>query len=129
MPASSTVYYHVTPTCNVPRIMREGLLPRRGSRSRRLGESREAVYLFKEREAAADGLANWLGDELPEDEPVALIVVDLPAGARILDTTADYELIVADRIPPENLTVMEFDWQHHLTVVFRSSTVAVVYCM
>ena len=30
MPASSTVYYHVTPTCNVPRIMREGLLPRRG---------------------------------------------------------------------------------------------------
>jgi nanoRNase/pAp phosphatase (c-di-AMP/oligoRNAs hydrolase) len=75
-----------------------------------LGESREAVYLFKGREAAADGLANWLGDELPEDEPVALIVVDLPAGARILDTTADYELIVADHIPPENLTVMEFNW-------------------
>jgi nanoRNase/pAp phosphatase (c-di-AMP/oligoRNAs hydrolase) len=74
-----------------------------------LGESREAVYLFKGREAAADGLANWLGDELPEDEPVALIVVDLPAGARILDTTADYELIVADHIPPENLTVMEFN--------------------
>ena len=110
MPASSTVYYHVTPTCNVPRIMREGLLPRRGPRSRRLGESREAVYLFKEREAAADGLANWLGDELPEDEPVVLIMVDLPAGARILDTTADYELILADHIPPENLTVMEFDW-------------------
>ena len=76
--------------------MREGLLPRRGSRSRRLGDSREAVYLFKGREAAADGLANWLGDELREDEPVALIVVDLPAGARILDTTADDELIVAD---------------------------------
>ena len=110
MPASSTVYYHVTPTCNVPRIMREGLLPRRGSRSRRLGESREAVYLFKGREAAADGLANWLGDKLPEDEPVALIVVDLPAGARILDTTADYETVVADHIPPENLTVMEFNW-------------------
>ncbi len=106
MPASSTVYYHVTPTCNVPRIMREGLLPRRGPRSRRLGESREAVYLFKGREAAADGLANWLGDELPEDEPVALIMVDLPSGARIVDTTADYELIVADHIPPENLTVM-----------------------
>jgi hypothetical protein len=37
-------------------------------------------------------------------------MVDLPAGARILDTTADYELILADHIPPENLTVMEFDW-------------------
>jgi hypothetical protein len=75
-----------------------------------LGESREAVYLFKGCEAAADGLANWLGDELPEDEPVALIGVDLPAGARILDTTADYELIVADHIPPGNLTVMELGW-------------------
>jgi hypothetical protein len=110
MLVSSTVYYHVTLTHNVARIMREGLHPRRGSRSRRLGESREAVYLFKGREDAADGLANWLGDELPEDEPVALIMVNLPAGARILDTTADYELVVADRIPPENLTVMELDW-------------------
>ena len=64
---SSSTAYHVTLTRNVARIMREGLLPRRGSRSRRLGESREAVYLFKGREAAADGLANWLGDELPED--------------------------------------------------------------
>ena len=110
MPASSTVYYHVTPTCNVPRIMREGLHPRRGPRSRRLGELHKAVYLFKGREDAADGLANWLGDELPEDEPVALIMVNLPAGACILDTTADYELVVADHIPPENLTVMEFNW-------------------
>jgi len=38
------------PDLQCPRIMREGLLPRRGSRSRRLGESRKAVYLFKERE-------------------------------------------------------------------------------
>jgi hypothetical protein len=75
-----------------------------------LGELHKAVYLFKEREDAADGLANWLGDELPEDEPGALIMVNLPAGAHILDTTADYELVVADRIPPENLTVMEIGW-------------------
>jgi hypothetical protein len=37
-------------------------------------------------------------------------MVNLPAGACILDTTADYELVVADHIPPENLTVMEFNW-------------------
>jgi len=24
--------------------------------------------------------------------------------------TADYELVVADHIPPENLTVIELDW-------------------
>jgi hypothetical protein len=56
MPASSTVYYHATTTCNVARIMCEGLHPRRGPRSRRLGELHKAVYLFKEREDAADGL-------------------------------------------------------------------------
>ena len=109
MPASCTVY-HVTLTRNVAKIMREGLHPRRGPRSRRLGESHKAVYLFKGREDAADGLANWLGNELPEDEPVALILVNLPAGARILDTTAEYELVVADHIPPENLTVVELNW-------------------
>jgi len=38
------------------------------------------------------------------------MMVNLPVGARILDTTADYELIVADHIPLENLTVMELDW-------------------
>jgi hypothetical protein len=107
---SSSTAYHVTLTRNVARIMREGLHPRRGPRSRRLGESHRAVYLFKGREDAADGLVNWLGDELPEDEPVALIMVSLPTGACILATTADYELVVADHIPPENLTVIELDW-------------------
>ena len=106
MPEPNAACFHMTLARNVPRIMCEGLQPRRGPRSRKLGESRKAVYLFKEREDAASSLANWLGDELPEDEPVALIIIDLPSGARIVDTTADYELIVADHIPPENLTVM-----------------------
>jgi RNA:NAD 2'-phosphotransferase (TPT1/KptA family) len=55
---SSSTAYHVTLTRNVPKILREGLHPRQGPRSRRLGESRKVVYLFKSREAAADGLAN-----------------------------------------------------------------------
>ena len=107
---SSSTAYHVTLTRNIPKIFREGLHPRRGPRCRRLGESRKAVYLFKSREAAADGLANWLGDELPEEEPVALVLVDLPAGILTLDTTAGYELVVAERIPPGSLTVLCLDW-------------------
>jgi hypothetical protein len=110
MPEPNAACFHVTLKRNVPRIMCEGLQPRRGPRSRKLGESRKAVYLFKEREDAASSLANWLGDELQDDEPVALIMVNLPAGARILDTTADYELVVADPIPYVNLTVVCLDW-------------------
>jgi hypothetical protein len=109
MESSSTVY-HVTLARNIPKILREGLHPRRGPRSRRLGESRKVVYLFKSREAAADGLANWLGDELPEEEPVALVLVNLPAGILTLDTTAGYELVIAERIPPGSLTVLCLDW-------------------
>jgi hypothetical protein len=107
---SSSTAYHVTLTRNIPKVLGEGLHPRRGPRSRRLGESRKAVYLFKSHEAAADGLANWLGDELPEEEPVALVLVDLPAGILTLDTTAGYELVVAERIPPGSLTVLCLDW-------------------
>ena len=110
MPEPSTAFYHVTLTRNVPKILREGLHPRRGPRSRRLGESHKAVYLFKSREDAADGLSNWLGAELPEDEPVALIMVNLPADTQILDTTADYEIVVADSILPANLTVIALNW-------------------
>ena len=109
MESSSTVY-HVTLTRNIPKILREGLHPRRGPRSRRLGESHKAVYLFKSREAAADGLAYWLGEELPEKEPVALVLINLPAGILTLDTTAGYEIVVAERIPPGSLTVLCLDW-------------------
>ena len=107
---SSSTAYHVTLTRNIPKILREGLHPRRGPRSRRLGESHKAVYLFKSREAAADGLANWLGDELPEEEPVALVLVNLPAGILTFDTTAGYELVVAEPIPPGCLSVLCLDW-------------------
>jgi hypothetical protein len=110
MPEPSTAFYHVTLTRNVPKILREGLHPRRGPRSRRLGELHKDVYLFKSREDAADGLSNWLGAELPEDEPVALIMVNLPADTQILDTTADYEIVVADSILPANLTVIALNW-------------------
>jgi hypothetical protein len=37
-------------------------------------------------------------------------MASLPTGACILAATADYELVVADHIPPENLTVIELDW-------------------
>ena len=53
---------------------------------------------------------SWLGDELPEEEPVALVLVNLPAGILTLDTTAGYELVIAERIPPGSLTVLCLDW-------------------
>lgn len=109
MLANSDVYFHVTLTRHVDKILRKGLCPRRGPRSRKLGEPHKAVYLFKSREDAENGLSNWLGDELSEDEPVALLSVRLPAGTLRLNTTAEYEIVIADRIVPAALTVVATD--------------------
>jgi len=69
------------------------------------GESLNAVYLFKEREAVDDALWNWLGDALP-DVPLTLLQVNVPHGATLVETTAEYEVVVADLIPPQNIAVL-----------------------
>jgi hypothetical protein len=86
--------------------MRRGLVPTRGPRSRMLGESLDAIYLFREREAVDDALCNWLGEELP-DVPLTLLQVKVPDGATLVETTAEYEIVVANRIPPQNIAVFE----------------------
>ena len=95
--------YHVTMSRSVHRIVRNGLVPTRGPRSRLLGESRDAVYLFRDRDAVDDALGSWLGDALP-DVPLTLLRVTVPANATLLPTNADYEIVVADRIPPDSIT-------------------------
>lgn len=54
------MYYHVTLTKNVPRIMTEGPTPQIGPRSEWFGESENAIYLFKSMESVENALMNWL---------------------------------------------------------------------
>ena len=75
------VGYHVALSRNIHRIMRRGLVPPRGPRSRMLGESLDAIYLFREREAVDDALGSWLGDALP-DVPLTLLRVQFPRTQR-----------------------------------------------
>ena len=102
-PFNGIVGYHVALTRSVHRILRRGLVPIRGPRSRLLGESRDAGYLFRDRDAVDDALGSWLGDALP-DVPLTLLRVTVPENATLVPTTADYEIVVADRIPPDSIT-------------------------
>ena len=98
-------YYHVTLTKNLPSIQSQGLLPQRGPLSTLAGEGRPAIYLFRTLDAVEDGVANWMGDYLPDDEPLALLKVTLPADVRTKRNANQfgYEFIVHQPIPPDHL--------------------------
>ncbi len=100
--------YHVTPARNVARILREGLVPRIGPRSRRLGEPVACVYVFPTAEDLSCALDNWLLDEFGEDAILALLEVDVPEDVRRADG-AGYEGALLDPVPPVALRVLHRD--------------------
>lgn len=89
--------YHVTPTINIPSIMRDGLVPQVGDRSTAMAET-PAIYLFPSREHAEDAVMNWLGDEF-EDVPLTLLKVSVDPSI-IQRSGADYEVTIHHTIDP-----------------------------
>lgn len=98
-------YYHVTSLDNVEAIMRDGLKPGYGPRSQAAAESVPAIYLFPTRVAAEDATMNWLGDEMEDDETMALIRVTLPTKWD-LKSEVPYEVYSTEPIPPKFLKVL-----------------------
>ena len=101
--------YHVTLADNLPRIMKQGLVPQKGPRASLIGEDEDGIYLFKTIDDAEDALYQWLGEEFDEDEKLSLLQVDVPPGARTQPTRADYELVVLDPIPPQYIRIVYKD--------------------
>lgn len=98
--------YHVTPLRNVRKIMQNGLVPQVGPRAKELGEEEPAVYLFRTREDAADGVDHWLGDQFPDGEPLALLEVKVePSGVK-RDDPSVFEVEVGVIIDPRNIRVV-----------------------
>lgn len=101
-------FYHVTLKKNLDKILTQGLVSKKERRG--LGfESEEGVYLFNSREEAEDAACNWLGDELPEDDVLVLLEVNLPFD---WETELDPELPLSasksnKTIPPQFITVLD----------------------
>lgn len=108
------MFYHVTPTENVSRIMSEGLVPQRGPRSVQL-ESEDGIYLFKTMEGVENALSNWLGEEFEEDDvSLTLLGVELPPEAQRRlneqgDDHASYEVVVTTPIPAQYIQIISED--------------------
>jgi hypothetical protein len=98
--------YHVTLKKNLNPILARGLIPKIGDRSKKIGEDTPAIYCFKDKDSVHDALMNWLGDELEENEELALLAIStfgLPV--KTIDG-ADYEIAITSRIPPSNIKVV-----------------------
>jgi len=99
------ILYHVTPTRNVKSILAKGLVPSIGARSSQI-ETESNLFFFPSREAAEDAVMNWLGDELPEDEPLALLAVNSNGLEGKFTPGAEYEFTVSSPVPPQNIKVV-----------------------
>ena len=91
-------YYHVTEARYVASILRNGLRPGRMKRGTG-ADTTPAVYLFRTEDEAEDGVMNWLGDLLHEDEPLALLAVDLP-GSHPLEDDPELDLSAVRSLIP-----------------------------
>ena len=97
--------FHVTEAENVASILRDGLTPQIGDRSRELGETLPAVYAFPTAQACHDALMNWLGEWHEEQEDrtgktveLAIIAFD-PSGLAQAEQEVDWEARFVEPIP------------------------------
>lgn len=102
--------YHVTPTYNLPSIKQKGLLLMVGKRSCLFGETSPTTFLFRTVEDAEQALLTWLGDEFPEEVPLALLEVLVEPQAIKRADPGVFEVEVGVEIPLENVRVLDENW-------------------
>lgn len=109
---TESLYYHVTPAKNVPSIMKNGLVPKIGTRSANFGEADKHVYLFPSKDEMETAMMNWLGDEFDEDEPLAVLAVEVDDNDDTVDRAVDgptWEYLSVNPIDPKNISVLSLN--------------------
>ncbi len=99
-------FYHVTPACNVRRILASGLVAKRGDRARAAGEYGNAVWLFVGRDGLEYGGMTWINATFADATRLALFRVDVdPSDLEIdgVDAACPHD------IAPEHLTLITRD--------------------
>jgi hypothetical protein len=100
-----SVVYHVTPTKNVKSIMRDGLRPQVGKRSKKIPGEANGIFVFNSKSDAEDAVMNWLGDEFGEDEALTLLAIDARGLEQHMAPGAGYETIIDAGIEPSRIRV------------------------
>jgi hypothetical protein len=92
--------YHVTQKKNLEKILEQGLLPKKGSRSKEFGEIEKAIFFFPTREDCQNALGSWLGNYFHSD--IVILEVLLPEDTHV-KSDVSYEVACLDVIAPSNI--------------------------
>ncbi len=103
--ATEAKVYHVTPKRNVPRIMRDGLQPRIGPRSKKGREKIASIYVFPDWLSCEDGMSNWLIDEFDETTPLSVLELTIPTSWLHRDQL-QWEAEIRQVVPPDHIRVV-----------------------
>lgn len=101
------VAWHATPIENLDTILREGLMPRIGPRSRDLGEAEPAVYLFPDLAAVDAAVGSWMENAFDPEAALALLRVDLSGCPDV--SAAGFELVCRSPVPVSRISVASPD--------------------
>jgi hypothetical protein len=95
-------FFHVTRAEKLPAILREGLKPAIGRRSREADEPRPAVYIFPSEKAASDALATWLGEEFEPEADLLMLEVALKP-EQVCYPKGPHEALCYEPVPPDRI--------------------------
>lgn len=103
-------YYHVTTADNLESIQATGLEPRLGERAQKW-EDEKGVWLYEDLETTDDALTNWIGDDLPDDQDVAILEITLDETQRdnLIQKEDEFDLWYDGVIPPSAIKVHSID--------------------
>lgn len=104
-PEAEVAVWHVTTSASAEKILRQGLEPRIGPRSRSARETSRAIYVFPDGLSLVDGLSNWLADEFPDHVRLSVLELRVP-GSWIEQDAFRWEAVILRDVPPERVRVL-----------------------
>ena len=101
----TVIVYHVTEKRTVPKILKHGLVPKIGPRSKAAKEKTPKIYAFPDLLSMEDGVVNWLGDEFIHR--TSLLELSIPKDW-VTEDSVRWEVTI-DRIIPANMIKVLID--------------------
>jgi len=99
-------FYHITLKKKLNSIMKNGLIPQIGPRSK-WAEDEFGIFLFPSIDDMNNALDQWFGDLFLENTILMSLEITIPDDFPIFDSIVEYEKISKIVIPPEYIRYIQ----------------------